>query len=237
MEFFPLFISATTSVERNFLPTVSKIPFKTNTFLSLPPAWIKEHAWYVSLHRLTFAWGGISSEKGTAFLLPALLGFWFYHKIINNYILLPNTDFFLAILCCWLFISRVKLEIAQMPNYFCLFKFFKETSIYKICLFKLSMFFWFTSNSAVFSEHSTLRASTIFLSCSKWPSICFTFLFTLAVSEAPFCLSLDFFVLPLGPIETNYKNTKNVKTTNSTILICNLKTTRDVQYLLFTIKI
>ena len=73
MAFFPLFSSVTTSVELNFLPTVSNIPFKTETLLSLQPAWIKEHASYVSLHRLTFAQGEISSEKGTAFLLPTLL--------------------------------------------------------------------------------------------------------------------------------------------------------------------
>ena len=71
--FFPLFSSVTTSVELNFLPTVSNIPFKTETLLSLQPAWIKEHASYVSLHRLIFAQGEISSEKGTAFLLPTLL--------------------------------------------------------------------------------------------------------------------------------------------------------------------
>ena len=72
MAFFPLF-SSVTSVELNFLPTVSNVPFKTETLLSLQTAWIKEHASYVSLHRLTFAQGEISSEKGTAFLLPTLL--------------------------------------------------------------------------------------------------------------------------------------------------------------------
>ena len=44
MGFYPLFSSVTTSVELNFLPTVSKIPFRTGTLLSLQPEWIKEHA-------------------------------------------------------------------------------------------------------------------------------------------------------------------------------------------------
>ena len=127
MAFFPLFSSVTTSVELNFLPMVSNIPFKTET-LSLQPAWIKEHTSYVSLHRLTFAQGEISSEKGTAFLLPTLL------VVIENgsdlilpydnkqLLLLAKTDFFLAIQCCWLFISQLMLEIAQIPKFFCVFK-------------------------------------------------------------------------------------------------------------------
>ena len=37
----------------------------------------------------------------------------------NKYLLLlASTDFFHAILCCWLFTSRVKLEIAQTPEFF-----------------------------------------------------------------------------------------------------------------------
>ena len=41
----------------------------------------------------------------------------------NNYLLLlASTDFFRAILCCWLFTSRVKLEIAE---FFCAYKFSK----------------------------------------------------------------------------------------------------------------
>ena len=61
--FFPLFNSLTTCVEVNFLPTVSKIPFNTDTLLSLHPAWIKGHASYVSLQRLTLVREGISPEK------------------------------------------------------------------------------------------------------------------------------------------------------------------------------
>ena len=37
----------------------------------------------------------------------------------NKYLLLlASTDFFRAILCCWLSTSQVKLEIAQTPEFF-----------------------------------------------------------------------------------------------------------------------
>ena len=44
----------------------------------------------------------------------------------NKYLLLlASTDFFRAILCCWLFTSRVKLEIAQTPEFCYAYKFSK----------------------------------------------------------------------------------------------------------------